>query len=112
MEKLESFLGDSSELKGDLSSRGIVRLDGVVVGAVRAEEVILSETASVEGEISAGKIVVVGKVAGTLRAEDVVVIREKGCVEGNIVTKRLVMAGGGKFNGRIEMTTQAGQEAL
>jgi len=104
MEKLKSFLGDSSELKGDLSSGGILRLDGIVVGTIRAEEVILSETASIEGEISAGKIIVVGKVTGTLRAEDVVEIREKGYVNGKIVTKRLVMVSGGKFNGSIEMT--------
>jgi cytoskeletal protein CcmA (bactofilin family) len=104
MEKLKSFLGDSSELKGDLSSGGILRLDGTVVGTIRAEEVILSETASIDGEITAGKIIVVGKVKGTLKAEDVVEIREKGHVSGNIVTKRFVVASGGKFNGSIEMT--------
>jgi cytoskeletal protein CcmA (bactofilin family) len=103
MEKLKSFLGDSSELKGDVYSGGIMRLDGKVVGTVRAEEVIVSETASIEGEISGGKIIVVGKVTGTLRADDVVEIRAKGYVDGNIVTKRFVMASGGKFNGRIEM---------
>ncbi|MCL2877860.1 MAG: polymer-forming cytoskeletal protein [Acidobacteria bacterium] len=104
MEKLQSFLGDSSKLSGDLYSSGILRLDGIVVGTIRAEEVILSETASIEGEIAAGKIIVVGKVKGTLKAEDVVEIRAKGYVNGNIVTKRLVMLSGGKFNGRIEMT--------
>jgi len=103
MEKLQSFLGDSSELKGELYSGGILRLDGVVTGTVRAEEVILSAAASIKGEIFAGKIIVVGKMDGTLRAEDVVEIRDKGFVTGNIVTKRLVMASGGKFNGRIEM---------
>ena len=104
MEKLQSFLGDSSELKGDLSSAGILRLDGIVAGSIRAEEVILSETASIEGEIEAGKIIVVGKIKGTLRADDVVEIRAKGFVDGNIVTKRLVMTSGGKFNGCIKMT--------
>jgi cytoskeletal protein CcmA (bactofilin family) len=104
MEKLKSFLGDSSELKGDLYSSGILRLDGTVVGTIRAEEVILSATASIEGEITAVKITVVGKMKGTLRAEDVVEIHEKGYVTGNIVTKRLVMASGGKIDGRIEMT--------
>jgi len=91
-------------MKGDLRSDGILRLDGVVEGAVRADEVILSETASVEGEVFADKIIVVGKAKGTLRAEDVVEIREKGYVTGQIITKRLVMASGGKFDGRIEMT--------
>ena len=104
MEKLQSFLGDTSELKGDLYSGGILRLDGIVTGTVRAEEVIISGTAAIEGEISAGKILVTGKVTGTLRADDVVEIREKGYVNGTIVTKRLVMSVGGIFNGRIEMS--------
>ena len=104
MEKLKSFLGDSSKLKGELSSSGILRLDGTLIGNVRADEVILSETATIEGEVSAGKITVVGKMKGTLRADDVVEIHAKGYVEGNIVTKRFVMASGGRFNGRIEMT--------
>ena len=103
MEKIKSFLGGASELKGDLYSGGILRVDGFVTGTVRAEEVILSATASVEGEISAGKIIVVGTVTGTLRAEDVVEIRAKGYVNGTIVTKRLLMASGGRFNGHIEM---------
>ena len=104
MEKLKSFLGDSSELKGDLYSSGILRLDGSVTGTVRAEEVILSATASIDGEISAGKIIVVGKMKGTLRADDVVEIREQGYVTGTIVTKRIVMVSGGKLDGRVEMT--------
>jgi len=104
MEKLKSFLGNSSEFRGDLSSGGILRLDGVVVGTIRADEVILSEAALIDGEITAGKIVVVGKVTGTLKADDIVEIREKGCVTGNIITKRFLMASGGRFNGRIDMT--------
>jgi cytoskeletal protein CcmA (bactofilin family) len=104
MEKLKSFLGDTSELKGELYSGGILRLDGTVFGTIHAEEVILSATASIEGDISARKVIVVGKMTGTLRADDVVEIRDKGYVNGNIVTKRLVMTRGGKFNGRIEMT--------
>jgi len=104
MEKLKSFLGDSSELKGNLSSGGILRLDGVVVGNIHAEEVILSETASIEGDIKAGKITVVGKITGTLNADDVVEIHAKGYVQGNITTRRFVVASGGRFNGHIKMT--------
>ena len=103
MEKLKSILGDSSELKGDFYSGGILRLDGIVNGNVRAEEIIVSATASVEGEISAGKISVVGRVKGTLRADDLVEIHEKGYVNGTILTKRLAVLNGGIFNGRVEM---------
>ena len=106
MEKLKSFLGNPSELHGDLSSEGLLRLDGTIVGNIRANEVILSETASIQGEIAADKIVVGGKMNGTLRANDIVEIRTNGCMEGVIVTKRFMLASGGKFNGKIKMEQQ------
>lgn len=102
-EKLKSFLGTQSELKGELSSTGILRLDGAVSGKIRADEVILTETAVIQGEIAARRIIVGGRVEGVLIAEELLEIRPKGRVRGEIVARRLVMAGGGKFDGRIEM---------
>jgi len=90
-------------LRGDLTSGGILRIDGTVVGNVRADEVILSETASVQGDVTAVRITVGGKVEGALRADDSVEIRAKGRVNGTIATKRIMMADGGAFNGSIEM---------
>jgi cytoskeletal protein CcmA (bactofilin family) len=104
MHKLKSFLGSQSEIKGELSSKGILRLDGRVVGNIYADQVILSETAFVKGEITAGKIIVGGTIEGILFAEDLVEIRSKGKVTGDILTKRLVVMHGGVFNGQIEMT--------
>jgi cytoskeletal protein CcmA (bactofilin family) len=106
MDKLKSFLGSQSELKGELSSKGILRLDGNVVGNIHADQVILSETSMVKGKITAGKIIVVGRVEGVLHASDLVEIRSKGKVNGEIFTKRFVIMNGGEFNGRIEMNAE------
>ncbi len=102
-EKLKSFLGTQSEFKGELSSTGILRLDGAVSGKIRADEVIVTETAVIRGEIAARRIVVSGRVEGVLIAEELLEIRPKGRVRGDIVARHLVMTGGGKFDGRIEM---------
>ena len=106
MHKLKSFLGAQSELKGELSSKGILRLDGTVIGNVHADQVILSETSVIRGEITAGKIIVGGAVEGVLHAEDLVEIRSKGKVNGKIFAKRFVVISGGEFNGQIEMNTE------
>jgi cytoskeletal protein CcmA (bactofilin family) len=106
MHKLKSFLDSQSELKGDLSSKGILRLDGNVDGNIHADQVILSETSIVKGEINAGKIIVGGSVEGILRAEDLVEIRPKGIVNGEIFAKRFVIMNGGEFNGRIQMNSE------
>jgi cytoskeletal protein CcmA (bactofilin family) len=102
-DKLKSFLGSQSQLKGELSSTGILRLEGTVIGTIRADQVLLTESAVIRGDISARKIVVGGKVEGNLRAEDLVEIRPKGTVTGKIFTTRFLVMRGGEFNGQITM---------
>ena len=103
-EKLKSFLGAESEFQGELTDKGILRIDGMVTGRVQADEVILSQTAVVKGDIVARRIIVGGKVEGNLRASDLVEIKSKGKVKGEIVTDQLLVMEGGVFNGKIEMT--------
>jgi cytoskeletal protein CcmA (bactofilin family) len=103
MEKLKSFLGTLSELQGDLTVRGILRLDGTACGKIQADQVILSPTAVMNGEVVARKIIVGGRIEGSLRASDLVEIGSKGRVNGDIYANRLIVVEGGRFNGRIEM---------
>jgi cytoskeletal protein CcmA (bactofilin family) len=103
MEKLKSFLGTQSELQGNLTVTGILRLDGNACGKIRADEVILGATAVMNGDVLARKIIVGGRVEGSLRATDLVEIGSKGKVKGDIYTNKLVVIEGGEFNGRIEM---------
>jgi cytoskeletal protein CcmA (bactofilin family) len=106
MEKLKSFLGTQSELQGDLTVNGILRLDGIAHGKIKADQVILSATAVINGEVVARKIIVSGRVEGILRAGDLVEIGSKGKVNGDIYTNKLIVIEGGEFNGRIEMKAE------
>ena len=40
-EKLESFIGTNSAIKGDVDSKGTLRVDGVVEGNISADWVIV-----------------------------------------------------------------------
>lgn len=105
VEKLKSFLGAESEFKGELTAKGILRMDGLVTGRVQADEVILTETAVIKGDIAAKKVIVGGKVEGIIRASELVEIKSKGKVKGEIFTNKLLVVEGGEFNGQIEMRT-------
>jgi len=104
--KLRSFLGTHSELKGDLNIHGVLRLDGAVTGRIEADQVILTETAMIRGEIAAKRIIVAGRVEGTLRAAELLEIRSNGKVRGEIFTNKLTVLEGGEFNGQIEMRSE------
>ena len=102
-DKLESFLGMNSNLKGELNIKGTLRVDGTVDGQLEADYVILSESAVVKGAVKAKKIIIGGKIDGSVRAQERVEIKSKGKVLGDIFTPKLAVIEGGEFNGKIEM---------
>jgi len=102
-DKLETFLGMNSSLKGELNVRGTLRIDGTVEGQLDSDYVILSETGEVKGEIKAKKILIGGKMDGNVRAQELVEIKSKGKVLGDIFTPKLAIIEGGEFNGKVEM---------
>ena len=102
-EKLESFIGSNSHFKGDIETKGTMRIDGTMEGKVSADWVILGEKASMKGDISARGIVVGGKIEGNLYAKEIVEIKSKGKVTGDISTNKLTILEGGIFDGRSSM---------
>lgn len=102
-EKLESFVGANSKFKGDIDTKGTLRIDGSLEGKVSADWVILGEKASIKGDISAKGIVVGGKVEGNLQAKEIVEIKSKGQVTGDISTNKFIIFEGGVFDGRSFM---------
>ena len=102
-EKLESLVGSSSTFKGDVDTKGTIRIDGTVEGNVSADWVVIGEKAHVRGDISSRGIVVGGKIDGNLRAKEIVEIRSKGQVCGEIHTSKLTIIEGAVFEGRSSM---------
>jgi len=102
-EKLESFIGSNSVFKGDIDSKGTLRVDGVVLGNISADWLIVGEKAHITGDISARGIVIGGKIDGNVKAKEIVEIKNKGHINGEITSKKLIVAEGGIFEGRSTM---------
>ncbi|MBA4373525.1 MAG: hypothetical protein C0402_11770 [Thermodesulfovibrio sp.] len=102
-EKLESLIGSNSTFKGDIDTKGTIRIDGVIEGNVSADWVVIGEKAQVRGDIASRGIVVGGRVDGNLRAKEIVEIRSKGQVCGEIHTSKLTVIEGAVFDGRSSM---------
>jgi cytoskeletal protein CcmA (bactofilin family) len=52
-EKLESFIGVNSNFKGDIDTKGTLRIDGSMEGKISADWIILGEKAFVKGDVTA-----------------------------------------------------------
>lgn len=105
-EKLESLVGVNSTFKGDIDTKGTLRIDGRMEGNVNADWVILGDKASLKGDIAARGIIVAGVIEGNLRAKEIVEIKAKGRVAGDIQTSKLTIIEGGLFDGRSSMSRE------
>jgi len=105
-EKLESFVGVQSHFKGDIKSKGTLRIDGMVDGNVEADWVILGEKASLKGNASARGVIVGGKIEGNVAAKEILEIKSKGKVTGDISAPKLTVSEGGIFEGRSTMNRE------
>jgi cytoskeletal protein CcmA (bactofilin family) len=99
-DKLESFIGINSELKGDITVSGTLRIDGKLTGNITAGWIVVGEQAFVKGDLVASGIVVGGRIEGILKADDVVELKPTSHLYGDIYSKKLVIAEGGVFMGR------------
>jgi cytoskeletal protein CcmA (bactofilin family) len=100
---LETLIGQDSLFKGDLTSKRVVRIDGIVEGNVQADSLIIGKTGSVKGDISVREVEVDGSVEGNIKAEEAVEIRPEGAVEGDIHTVKLIISEGALFAGHSYM---------
>lgn len=101
--KLESFIGINSIFKGDMNTKGTLRIDGTMDGNVNADWVVIGEKAFLKGDALARGIIVGGSVEGNLTAKETVEIKSKAQVLGDITTSKLSMTDGGIINGRVAM---------
>jgi len=99
-DKLESFIGFNSEIKGDITVPGTLRVDGKITGNITAGWIIVGEKAFIQGDLFATGIVVGGRVEGTIKADDLVELKPTAQLYGDIIATKLAIAEGGIFMGR------------
>lgn len=80
-------------------SKGVLHIDGEVLGDVIGSEIVINEGARVSGLVNAEKVQVHGSVAGTVKAATVV-LSAKAEVDGDIHHRMLTVEQGAVFIGR------------
>lgn len=100
---LETLIGNDSLFKGEIVSKRVLRVDGVIEGNVQADFLIIGKTGSVKGDIFVHGVEVNGNVEGNIQAEEIVEIKPAGTVRGDIYTVKLVISEGALFAGHSHM---------
>jgi len=92
-------------LKGEISGKEELYLDGEMEGSVRLPEsrVTVGPHGRVAASIEADEIIVEGNVSGNLRARTRIELRRSAVVRGDMESQRLAILEGARVNGKIDM---------
>ena len=103
---IDSLIGVSTRIEGDLYFKGGLRIDGHVKGNVIAEEgetsmLVISEHAKVEGEVRVAHLVVNGEIVGPVHSSELLELQPKARITGDVYYKALEMHGGALVAGKL-----------
>ena len=103
---IKSLIAQGSEIAGNFTFTDGLRIDGSVIGNVRANQdgpsiVVISETASVSGEIWADHIIINGSVKGPIHASVMLELQPKARIEGDVHYTALEMHQGALVSGQL-----------
>ena len=104
--KINTLLGQQTEIQGDIRFSGGLHVDGTVKGNVSADNdgrsmLSLSESAVIEGAVSVPYVVLNGTVAGDVHSSEHVELAAKARITGNVHYNLLEMAIGAEVNGQL-----------
>jgi cytoskeletal protein CcmA (bactofilin family) len=100
---LETFISKDVTIKGELTTEGIVRIDGNFEGTITADGLIIGKTGEIKGDVAAREIMVDGNVEGNINAKEIIEIKPDGKGQGDIQTFKLIISEGAFFIGRSSM---------
>jgi cytoskeletal protein CcmA (bactofilin family) len=98
-------IGPSVHIKGTLSGREDLTVDGKVEGKITLKEHVLTIGANgqIEANLQAKAVIVHGKVVGDIVADNRVEIASSGTVHGDVRAPRVAIADGAMFRGSVDM---------
>lgn len=103
---IDTLIGANTELTGDISFTGGLRVDGKVNGNItadgdRSNTLVLSEHAVVTGNVTVPHLVVNGAIHGNVHSMESIELQPNAQVVGDVHYKMLEMALGASINGNL-----------
>ncbi|MGA8390999.1 MAG: polymer-forming cytoskeletal protein [Burkholderiaceae bacterium] len=112
---IKSLIAHGSRIEGNYIFSEGLRVDGEVVGDIRAHPdhpsiLVISESATVTGAVHADHVIVNGRVVGPVHATELLELQPKAHIEGDVTYKGLEMHQGALIAGQLQPLVGAGEK--
>ncbi len=104
--RIDTLIGKSARVHGDIEFAGGLHLDGRVAGSVRAERdssstLSVSEHGCIEGAVEVANVMLNGTVNGDIHARERLVLGAQARVQGNVHYGIIEMTLGAEIKGKL-----------
>ena len=112
---IKSLIAQGSCIEGNLKFTDGLRIDGEVIGDIRAVEgvasiLVISESATVTGQIFADHVIINGRVIGPVHAFELLELQPKAKIAGDVSYKALEMHQGAVISGQLRPSSEELEE--
>ena len=102
-----NLIGYGTEIHGDITCGGDLRIDGTLVGNISAKgKVVIGETGRIKGEITCKNTDISGAVDGKIIVTELLSLKSTSKVVGDMSTDRLAIEPGSRFTGYCDMKAE------
>ena len=99
-----NLIGVGTEIKGDVSSNGDFRIDGVLMGDFYSKlKLVVGPSGRIEGNISCKDCDISGIVKGNIETSETLTLKASSNVMGDLMVKRLCIEPDAEFTGNCKM---------
>ncbi|WP_035335147.1 polymer-forming cytoskeletal protein [Dokdonia sp. PRO95] len=100
----QNRISQGTTLKGDVTSEGGFRIDGVIHGNITSpNKIVIGKTGVVLGTLICNDADVEGKIEGKLEIKNLLSIKTAAHIEGEVITGKLAVEPGATFNASCVM---------
>ncbi len=101
-----STLSNSFSLKGSISCKGELQIDGRINGNINGEKVILGPESSMDGTLTADEVVISGKFKGKIKGKSIR-LDSGSLVNAEIIYEILAIEDGSSVNGVVKKSVNS-----
>lgn len=104
---IDTLIGANTEIKGDVSFTGGLRIDGKVSGNILTPNdegsctLVLSDNAVVTGNVTVPHLIINGTIQGNVSSTESIELQPKAEIIGDVYYKMIEMALGASVNGNL-----------
>jgi cytoskeletal protein CcmA (bactofilin family) len=107
-----NLIGFGTEIHGDITCNGDLRIDGALVGNISAKgKIVIGETGKIKGEIACKNADVSGSLDGKITVSELLSLKTTAKVVGDMSTNRLAIEPGSRFTGYCDMSNSSDKKS-